>query len=491
MALIGVMLGVTIAWWSWRLAGHWAAMIATAAFSLDPNFLAHSALVKNDVPVTLALMLFMAALWLIGERATLARCIAVGVLVGVAITIKLSGIAAVPILLIALACRIWIAGDWPILKWMARSRLEKFAGAAAILAAAGLLAYLSIWAVYQFRFAPTPDGQGEFDLNHLLKVRAAGEYIVANHLSWNSSIDPQWMAAWKPDPAIRLIQWMDHRRLFPQSWLFGLLYTDATALVRREFLCGDYRLTGWWYYFPLAIVFKTPLTTLIAVILSLAYGGWQVTRTKARQYGWALCAGAILPLTYLCLAMNSNLDVGFRHVLPIYPFLFILIGVAAIAARRRWPRTITAVGVALLAGLSVETFMAYPNFIPFFNVAAGGERGGLKLLTDSNIDWGQDLPALALWQKEHADRQLYLCYFGTADPRFYGIHYINLPGSEAAPDELTPTGKPIAIAISATELQGTYQTDEQRQRYVALRDRSPAAVLGGSIYIYLPGSGKP
>ena len=113
-------------------------------------------------------------------------------------------------------------------------------------------------------------------------------------------------------------------------------------------------------------------------------------------------------------------------------------------------------------------------YFPLANFAAGSERGGLRPLGDSNLDWGQDLRAPAQWQKEQTDRQLYLCYFGTANPRFYGIHYINLPGSEAPADQLATTGNFIAIAISAPpQLQGIYQTDEQRRRYVPSEPQPP------------------
>ena len=96
MVLIGVALGAAIAWWGWRLRGPLAAVVATAAFCLDPNFLAHSPIVKNDVPITLVFLLLMAAVWLLGERATLLRCAAVMLLVGVCPDHEILGPACLP-----------------------------------------------------------------------------------------------------------------------------------------------------------------------------------------------------------------------------------------------------------------------------------------------------------------------------------------------------------------------------------------------------------
>ena len=80
----------------------------------------------------------------------------------------------------------------------------------------------------------------------------------------------------------------------------------------------------------------------------------------------------------------------------------------------------------LLLGLAIENAAAYPDYIPFFNVAAGGEQGRARLLSDSNIDWGQDLPAFAQWQWKNPGIPILMYYFGGGDPKYYGIHYYSL-----------------------------------------------------------------
>jgi hypothetical protein len=136
--------------------------------------------------------------------------------------------------------------------------------------------------------------------------------------------------------------------------------------------------------------------------------------------------------------------------------------------------------VVLILALAVESCCAYPNYIPFFNVFAGGARGGLRLLSDSNLDWGQDLPLLAAWQRKHPDQKLFLAYFGSTDPAYYGICYTNLPGGYIAGPPVQQVDGPGVMAISATTLQGAYC----EQAWMSLWSLKPIDVLGGSIYLF-------
>jgi hypothetical protein len=197
------------------------------------------------------------------------------------------------------------------------------------------------------------------------------------------------------------------------------------------------------------------------------------------------------------MAIFGHLNLGIRHLFPIYPFIFLAVGMAFSRYWQMKRRIALPVGIVLALGIAVETLGAFPNFIPFFNVAAGGARGGLNLLSDSNVDWGQDLNQVARWQQKHPGTPLYLCYFGTPDPRYYGIHYINLPGSYAlsedgsvAPEKMPPLSDKGVIAIGATALQATY-SPHLRRVYGPLRFQEPIAVLGGSIYLYPLGPQSP
>jgi hypothetical protein len=488
MLLIGVALGVVIAWWAWRLGGAVAAVVALAAFCLDPNFLAHAARIKNDVSAALAMLLFSAGIWLLGERATVWRWLLVALCLGLAVTVKMSGLLAIPILGVTLLIRALINQPWRVARWSAETRRQRLAAAAVMFAGSLLFAWAFVWASYGFRYDLSSDPRQQLDVSYTLQQSAYQDFFARNsggstdqlrYLDFNRDIRD-----WRPPLSMRLVlSAMDHR-LLPQSYLNGLLITFGMSQGRLTFLCGQFSVAGWWYYFPLAMAFKTPLTTLLGLALAAIFLLARRLRAVASNR-WALVATATTPLLYMLAAMHSQVNIGLRHVLPVYPFLFIFLGVGASLAWRAAPR-ITGVLIALLiAGLAVETSSAYPDFIPFFNVAAGGSRGGLTLLGDSNIDMGQDLPDLAAWQRQNPDRQLYLLYWGTADPRHYGIHYINMYQSTAPRDQTTPLpGAPRVVAISAAVLTNFKARQNDPALFNAVLEQDPVAVLGGSIYIF-------
>ena len=137
----------------------------------------------------------------------------------------------------------------------------------------------------------------------------------------------------------------------------------------------------------------------------------------------------------------------------------------------------------------LETLAAWPDYVAYFNVVAGGPRGGLSLLADSNLDWGQDLELLKQWQEKNRDVPLALAYFGTSEqvmgpqgptsdwrtiPQLgYGLRFVSAP-----PNPNDARGH--VVAISATYLQGVYTGSV----YAAYRSLVPIEVLGGTIYLY-------
>ncbi len=258
---------------------------------------------------------------------------------------------------------------------------------------------------------------------------------------------------------------------------------------------GTISIVGAWYYFPCAMLFKTPLAVLILAGILLGRGIW---RTIQQSNGEHQTRRGIIALVswsprlwtpiviYGFSAMRSNLAIGVRHVLPIYPFIYILMATALARWIETKGRKIVVIASVLLMGLAAESaYCAGPDYISFFNIVCGGARGGIRLLGDSNLDWGQDLPALADWQKDHLNTRLYLAYFGLADPAYYGINYTNVTGGYIlSPLQLERMDRPGVIAISASDIQGIYFTGETREWMQSFQKRMPVAVLGGSIYLY-------
>jgi hypothetical protein len=182
----------------------------------------------------------------------------------------------------------------------------------------------------------------------------------------------------------------------------------------------------------------------------------------------------------------SNVNIGLRHFFPVYPFVFIGVG---LTASRLWASGRLARCLVLLIGLglAVETAWAFPNYINFFGVLCGGPAAGFNLLSDSNLDWGQDLPALAAWQQEHSDVPLYLDYFGRCEPAVYGIRYFRLQTVQEAgavgPPSVVPD-RPGVIAVSATDLHLALAADPPLPWIGLIKGQNPTAVLNGTIYLF-------
>ena len=490
MILVGAALGLIIAWWGWQLGGPVAAVVATALFAFCPNFLAHAPLVKNDVPLSLCATALILAVWRAGRRLSVANALAIAVLCAAVVTVKFTGLLFGPIVAILLLIRAFGPQPWETFWRTLTSRMDKFIAASLLIVACALVSYFGIWASYGFRFTPSPPAPGavyaKFDMKPMVVYASMTEFMVRNgRLPTTEETDNIKMSR-----MTRTVMTMEDMHFLPQAWLYGLLYTYQSALVRKTFLLGKFSNMGWWYYFPVAIAVKTPLATIAAMGLALALAirtavsrGWK-TAAKSTASSWTAACMVLPPAIFLLWAMRSNLNLGLRHILPIYPFIFLGIGVAAARAWEQRQRATKIVATILAVGLFVETLANFPNYLPFFNIAVGGSRGGIKILGDSNLDWGQDLKLLAQWQQKHRDVNLYLVYFGIADPWAYGIDYVNFPGGYGFGEKYQIRGDPGFLAISATMLQGIYNDPALRESYGRLHDVEPVEVLGGSIYIY-------
>jgi hypothetical protein len=160
------------------------------------------------------------------------------------------------------------------------------------------------------------------------------------------------------------------------------------------------------------------------------------------------------------IAILSNLNIGHRHILPTYPVMFILAGAAGYWFRSG-PRGMKWLVSVAMEALAVESLATFPNYLAYFNSIAGGPRHGYQHLVDSSLDWGQDLPQLKRWLSEaqtaeFANKPVYLSYFGTSDPEYYGIDVRRLEGHFDRREGQQLPLEPGTYCISATMLQGVY-----------------------------------
>jgi hypothetical protein len=330
-------------------------------------------------------------------------------------------------------------------------------------AAGGLLVMLLVamsWAAYGFRFLPSEAPGWRFALHELPQVRSAVPTLAGT------------------------AAWLDSMRLLPNALTQGFVLGQSLVQERTAFLAGAYSTTGWWYYFPVALLLKVPLAVLAFTIL-----GAIVVIRQRRAHALPITPYLLgPPLLFLLVAMTTSYNIGLRHILPVMPFLVII---AAFGAVRAWSwantRSRQAVIVLLVLFGVVEVGRAMPDQLSFMNALGGGPRGGVHMLVDSNLDWGQSLGRLAAWARARGVSHVNLAYFGTAVPSYYGLSVTPIWGTTIPglrPDQIGPPQLPGYVAVSATLLQGVPFQPQLRDFYKPLRDRTPDAYIDGSIRVY-------
>jgi len=179
---------------------------------------------------------------------------------------------------------------------------------------------------------------------------------------------------------------------------------------------------------------------------------------------------AAFPAVYLGLAISARFNIGERHVLPLYPFALLLAGAVWEWARRN--RALLAL-LVLLAVLHAADALRYaPGYLSYFNILVSPAES-YRLLTDSNLDWGQGLLALRQYQRDHPGETISLAYFGSVDPAIYGIQARPLGERERASGTLI---------VSATNLSGQFLADPLAYRWLLQQER--AGILDHSLYVF-------
>ena len=261
-------------------------------------------------------------------------------------------------------------------------------------------------------------------------------------------------------------------------YLHGISYQHESAEYHESFLMGEYSTSGWWYYFIMAFLVKTPIATMVFLVISLALYG-----RKILERAWMNELFLLIPAATIFGFFSLNhQSIGLRYILPVYPFLFVFASGAAqsfLLDRILMGLSVVATGWYIGASCYI-----HPHYLAYFNELAGGPDNGYKYLVDSNLDWGQDLKGLKSYMQKHGISRINLSYFGTDSPARYGISFNWLPSwilfsPDPEKHKLPTKGW---FAISATNLQGTYFDD--KNLYAWFREQKPVAKIGYSIFIY-------
>ena len=454
-----LLLGFFVYRWSKEAFGKAAATFALFLYSFEPNILAHGRLMNTDLGVA---CFFFATFYFFSrttESVTLTRLLLAGLSLGLALVTKYSAVLAVPILFllgIAIALSpgpmtLRLGGRFPT---VVTDRPRKTLLILGTLVLLGLIAYGVIWGTYRFRYVGGTTAGYAYP--------APWEEVLADR------------------PVARTaILWVKEAKLLPEAYLYGLALASR-KLMRYAFLAGEISFYGWWYYFLVTFLLKTPLSLLILLGL-VAATGRTIWRKRGRE---ALCL-FLPPLVYFAISSASRMNIGHRHILPIYPFLFVLVSALIPWALQQKP-VIKAAVAGLATWYLVSSVAIFPHYLAYFNELAGGPGNGYKYLVDSNLDWGQDLKGLKRYMVEHKIDRIWLSYFGTASPEYYGISYNYLPSYIIFDPKYQEVPTPY-VAISATNLQGVYfpaALHVDSDFFKVFREQQPIAKIGYSIFIY-------
>jgi len=256
--------------------------------------------------------------------------------------------------------------------------------------------------------------------------------------------------------------------------LYELGYHNSNGI--PSYLLGHFRRHGWWQYFPVAFLVKTP-TGVLAGCAIAAYFLWR-RRGDAHSNRLLIACLALPPVVYFTLSLFSSFNIGVRHILPIYPFLYVLLAWSLLRHDRVLNKATGRIAAIVALCVAVESISVYPHYLPFFNWASGGPRNGSRYLLDSNIDWGQDLANLGDFIKKRGVSPICTALFTAAPVEYYGIvgRDLNVTGIPEGAGHL-----PCAVAVSVNLLQGLYNSPN---KFAALRKREPLARIGNSIYVY-------
>ncbi|MDE2183331.1 MAG: glycosyltransferase family 39 protein [Alphaproteobacteria bacterium] len=433
-----------------EMFGTTAGLIALMLFVFEPNLLAHGAMVTVDMAVTCCFFATVYAFYRWCKHPSVLRLVICGVAAGLTLACKDSGLFVLPVLFV-LALVEMLAGperrQGGAMPWL------RMAGA---LAAIGLTAYAVLWTFYGFRYHARPGG--------LAMMPSLADYAGGQ------------------SPALqRIVMDLSSWHLLPEAYLFG--FVNLAAVARRDpaFLLGVDYDTGRWFYFPLAFLIKATLGFLALLAVSPFLRALRRTR---REIVFLLVPAVL----YFAVSLFSSMDIGVRHILPVFPFLVVFAAAAAVAlaATGRWGKV--AAGTFIIVHVA-SSAAAFPDYIPYANEAWGGPSTSYRRLTDSNADWNQGLRAVASYLARNRIRDCWFAHYGwDVPPAYYGIPCKPLP--EGISHWFAMAQPPVppritgVVLVSGSEADGDYWGPGDLNPYAQFLYRHPDAEIADSVLVF-------
>jgi 4-amino-4-deoxy-L-arabinose transferase-like glycosyltransferase len=348
--------------WGRRLAGPAGAVGAVLLFTTLPLALAHSGVATTDMGITamLPLTMLLFVRWL--ERRDAGRSLLLGAGIGLSLLAKMSAVLMLPVSFVAVLAIRWLvmrktaATARPAATSTGRRIWLRHAGCVA------LAAFVVTWAGYRFSLGSLVDPRNRPYEGLDMAVGTTGRLHDVAYRVIEAPVIPAY------------------------EFLLGMRQLlEHNGRGHKSFLMDEVRDDGWWYFFPAALLVKTPLPFLVLVVAGSA------TILMARPRRWEALAPLAVAAAILLSVIPSRINIGLRHILPIYPLLSAVAGAGAVAlwqrTRQAAPARLAAAG--LIGWQIVGTAPVHPDYLTYFNALAGSRPD--RVLIFSDLDWGQDL----------------------------------------------------------------------------------------------------
>lgn len=450
--LFGCLLGWLIYIWAKELYGYQGALFALALYVFNPNILAHSSLITIDIGASCIIFLSIYCFWKYLNNRNRNYIILAGVALGLAQLAKFTALLLYPIFLIIIMLAAFQSRSISKKKDVTPKKSKSIS----YLWEFSLIVVISIIII----------NSGYFFIDSFKPI---SEYHFTSDLLKNIS---SFLYNKIPLP-------------LPYDYIKGfdtqLTISSGGIPFYVNYLMGEHSLTGWWYNYPISFIVKNPEPFLI--ILLLAVVAW-IGNKKGRPDKVAmLCIWLPAIAYFIYFSFSTDISIGIRLILPVFPLLFLACGYL-FNGYMLAEKSIKVILTILIGSYIFIAAAAYPQYLSYFNLTSGGSQNGYRWLIDSNLDWGQSLPALKKYMDKNNIEKIKLGYFGRVDPSLYGIKY------SLAEQELSEGLH--AISINFLVGKPYYLLRENTRElllvdmnyYQKYRKLKPSAIVDNSIYIF-------
>ncbi len=453
-AVFSVLLGLVVFVAARGMFGTGAGLLALALVVFEPNLLAHGAMVTTDIGAACCLLATIYAFYRYVKAPSFGRLALVGLAAGIFAITKHSAILLAPMMGLLALTEI---ARRPAKGGPGRARQAlRFVVAAVVVV---LIAAALTWACYGFRYQARPEGR---QLNPPMNDALRGL----------APLEARGVAA--------VARW----RLLPESWLYGLADVRAVANVWPSYVFGKVYRHGVWFYFPVSFAIKATLG-LLGLLLLTAFA----LATRRLRFSREVLYLLVPPVLYMAISMTSQLNIGVRHILLVFVFCCVLAAGGAWALIRSNRRWIWPVAALLLLHIA-SSARAFPtSYMAYSNELWGGPSETHKYLTDSSVDWAQQLKGVKRYVDQRGIKDCWFAYFAEPVIQFsaYGIPCKALPTADSGFFGLETQVPPVIegpVLMSASNLTGYELGSNVLNPYRSFQTLTPTAVIEHGVWVF-------